>query len=45
LEVEIESQRQYRKNGLQIIGITYPPEKLLEIRRFGRALKINIELR
>lgn len=37
----IKMQRQYRKNGLQIIGITYPPEKLLEIRRFGPALKIN----
>lgn len=37
----IKMQRQYRKNGLRIIGITYPPEKLSEVRRFGRALKIN----
>jgi thiol-disulfide isomerase/thioredoxin len=37
----IKMQRQYRKNGLRIIGIRYPPEKLSEVRRFARALKIN----
>lgn len=37
----IKRQRQYRKNGLRIIGITYPPEELSEIRRFRQALKIN----
>jgi thiol-disulfide isomerase/thioredoxin len=37
----IKMQRQYRKNGLRIIGITYPPEQLAEVRRFVRDLKIN----
>lgn len=34
-------QRQYRNRGLQIIGITYPPETLPEVRGFGRKFKIN----
>jgi thiol-disulfide isomerase/thioredoxin len=37
----IKLQRQYRKVGLRVIGITYPPEKLSEVRRFGRTLRIN----
>jgi thiol-disulfide isomerase/thioredoxin len=37
----IKLQRQYRNQGLRIIGITYPPEKLSEVRRFTRALKVN----
>jgi thiol-disulfide isomerase/thioredoxin len=37
----IKMQRQYRKRGLRIIGITYPPETRLEVRRFARALRIN----
>ena len=37
----VKQQRRYRKQGLRIIGITYPPEKLAEVRRFVRALKIN----
>jgi thiol-disulfide isomerase/thioredoxin len=37
----IKWQRQYRNKGLQIVGITYPPEKLSEVRLFSRALRIN----
>src|SRR5215213_906136 len=37
----IKMQRQYRTRGLRIIGITYPPQKFSEVRRFARALKIN----
>jgi thiol-disulfide isomerase/thioredoxin len=37
----IQIQRQYRNQGLRIIGITYPPQKPSEVRRFARALGIN----
>jgi thiol-disulfide isomerase/thioredoxin len=37
----IKLQRQYRNQGLRIIGITYPPEKLSEVRRFARRLRMN----
>jgi len=34
-------QRQYRGQGLRIIGITYPPERISEVRRFVQKLKVN----
>lgn len=37
----IKAQRQYRNQGLRIIGITYPPERLSEVRRFARRLRVN----
>jgi thiol-disulfide isomerase/thioredoxin len=37
----IKMQRQYQKKGLQIIGITYPPETLSEVRGFARKLRMN----
>lgn len=37
----VSLQREYGKEGLQIIGITYPPEKLDRVRRFARNLKVN----
>lgn len=37
----IKLQTEYRDQGLRIIGITYPPEKISEVRRFLRKLKIN----
>jgi thiol-disulfide isomerase/thioredoxin len=37
----INMQKQYRPQGLRIIGITYPPEKISEVRRFTRKLKVN----
>jgi thiol-disulfide isomerase/thioredoxin len=37
----IKMQRQYRAGGLRIIGVTYPPEKISDVRRFIRELKVN----
>ena len=37
----VRLQREYGKKGLQVIGITYPPEKLDRVRRFARSLKVN----
>ena len=37
----IKMQRQYRAQGLRIIGITYPPEKISEVRRFVRKVRVN----
>jgi cytochrome c biogenesis protein CcmG/thiol:disulfide interchange protein DsbE len=37
----IRMQREYGARGLQIIGITYPPEALGEVRRFVRKLKVD----
>jgi peroxiredoxin len=37
----IKNQRRYRARGLRILGITYPPERISEVRRFTRKLKLN----
>ena len=37
----VKLQRDHRKDGLQIIGVTYPPEKKSRVRRFARSLKVN----
>jgi peroxiredoxin len=37
----VRLQREHGKEGLQIIGITYPPEKKARVRRFARNLKVN----
>jgi thiol-disulfide isomerase/thioredoxin len=37
----VRLQREHAKQGLQIIGITYPPEDETEVRRFARSLKVN----
>lgn len=37
----VKMQREYGKRGLQVIGITYPPETLREVRQFTRKLRIN----
>jgi thiol-disulfide isomerase/thioredoxin len=37
----IKLQREYGKDGLQIIGITYPPEQKTRVRRFATSLKVN----
>lgn len=37
----VKWQSDYRTHGLQIIGITYPPEKKSEVLRFTRSLKVN----
>src|SRR5688572_26168281 len=30
----IRLQREYRSRGLQVIGVTYPPQKLVTVRNF-----------
>ena len=37
----VRLQREHAKQGLQIIGITYPPETKSRVRRFARSLKVN----
>jgi len=37
----VRLQRRHGKEGLQIIGITYPPESREQVRRFARSLKVN----
>jgi thiol-disulfide isomerase/thioredoxin len=37
----IRMQAEYRSQGLQIVGITYPPQKLSAVRKFAARLKIN----
>lgn len=37
----IRLQRDYRSRGLQVIGVTYPPQKLATVRRFVRRAKVN----
>jgi thiol-disulfide isomerase/thioredoxin len=37
----VRLQREYRRRGLQIVGVTVPPLKRREMRRFVRSIKIN----
>jgi thiol-disulfide isomerase/thioredoxin len=37
----VKMQREYKSRGLQVIGITYPPETTREVRQFTRRLRIN----
>ena len=37
----VRLQTEHAKEGLQIIGITYPPERKSRVRRFARSLKVN----
>jgi thiol-disulfide isomerase/thioredoxin len=37
----IKWQQQYKGRGLQVIGITYPPEELAEVRKFTKSMKVN----
>ena len=37
----IKWQKEYEKQGLQIIGITYPPTSAIKVRNFVRKNKIN----
>ena len=40
----IKMQRQYRSKGLRVIGITYPPETIRDVRKFTRRLSINYRI-
>lgn len=37
----VKMQREYAKQGLQIVGVTYPPETARGVRRFVRRLGVN----
>lgn len=37
----IKMQREYRSRGLQVVGITYPPEEIAQVRQFVRKLGVN----
>lgn len=37
----VKWQRQYRSKGLQILGITYPPTEMRDVRRFIRSIGVN----
>jgi thiol-disulfide isomerase/thioredoxin len=37
----VRLQREHGKEGLQIIGVTYPPEQKARVQRFARSLKVN----
>jgi len=37
----VKLQADYRSRGLQIIGVTYPPERREEVRRFVAKLRVN----
>ena len=34
-------QKKYRAEGLRIVGITYPPESISEVRSYVKKLKVN----
>lgn len=37
----VKMQRRHAKQGLQVVGVTYPPEKISRVRRFARRLGVN----
>lgn len=37
----VKLQRDYQRRGLQVIGITYPPQRTTEVRRFARRARVN----
>jgi len=37
----VKWQREYQKDGLQVVGVTYPPHELPEVRKFTRDIKVN----
>jgi len=37
----VRLQREHARHGLQIIGITYPPETRTRVRRFASSIKVN----
>ena len=37
----IKYQREYAAQGLQIIGVTYPPQTRAEVRKFARSIRVN----
>ena len=37
----VKWQREYKSKGLQVIGVTYPPEELAEVREFIESVRVN----
>ena len=37
----VKWQREYQRRGLQVIGVTYPPTELVEVRQFIKRIKVN----
>jgi thiol-disulfide isomerase/thioredoxin len=37
----VKMQREYRSKGLQVIGVTYPPQETEEVRQFVKQLGVN----
>ena len=37
----VKWQKEYKSQGLQVIGVTYPPEELAEVRKFIKSIKLN----
>jgi peroxiredoxin len=37
----VKWQREYKGKGLQVIGVTYPPEELAEVREFIKSIIVN----
>ena len=37
----VKWQREYRGRGLQVIGVTYPPQTVREVRSFIKKLRVN----
>lgn len=37
----VKWQREYKSQGLQVIGVTYPPAKLAEVREFILNIEVN----
>jgi len=40
----VKWQQEYGRQGLQIIGVTYPPQRRGEVRRIAGKMKMNYEL-
>ena len=41
IPVLVKLQRDYLNRGLRVIGVTYPPQELADVRRFVRMAKMN----
>lgn len=37
----VKWQQQYRKKGLRVIGVTFPPTELAEVREFVQSVRVN----
>ena len=37
----VKWQRQFQNKGLQVVGITYPPTRVRDVRQFTRRIKVN----